>query len=73
MLWTIIPEDTVLEGIDQQRDYQYKHYMGKDVIVESQENGKGIIVQLLSTDPNDFLNQLLSPGKEIVPESFPDI
>lgn len=62
-------EDTVLVGIDQQRDYQYKQYLGKNVIVESQDNGKEVIVQLLSTDPNDFLNQFLSPGKELMKES----
>ncbi|MEL7564299.1 MAG: YlzJ-like family protein [Dehalobacterium sp.] len=69
MLWTIMQEDTVLVGIDQQRDYQYKQYLGKNVIVESQDNGKEVIVQLLSTDPNDFLNQFLSPGKELMKES----
>ena len=68
LLWTIMPEETVLEGIDQLPRCQYKHYMGKDVMVEPRENGKGIIVQLLSTDPNDFMNQLFSPGKEITPQ-----
>lgn len=68
-----MPENTVLEGFDQQRNFKYKNYMGKKVIVETQESGKGVIVQLLSTDPNDFLNQNLYPGKEIGPESYQDI
>jgi len=72
LLWTIMQEDTVLDGIDQQREFQYKHYMGRNIIVESQENGKEVIVQLLSTDPNDFLNQFLSPGKELVQEGLSD-
>lgn len=68
MLWTIMPEDAVLEGFDQKRDYRYQQYMGKGVIVESQENGKGVIVQLLSTDPNDYLSRLYAPGTEIMLE-----
>lgn len=63
-----MPEETVLEGIDQQRQYRYQHYMGKDVMVEPKENGKGVIVQLLSTDPSDFLNEHFFPGKEIPAE-----
>ena len=66
MLWTIMPEEAILEGWDQERDYRCKNYQGKDVIIETKEDGKGVIVQLISTNPNDFLDQQFAPGKEIV-------
>lgn len=70
MLWTIMQEDAILEGIDQLSANQYKQYQGKDIIYRSNENGKDVIVQLLSTNPNDFLDQSLEPGKEILPKIF---
>ncbi|MCR6545913.1 YlzJ-like family protein [Dehalobacterium formicoaceticum] len=62
MLWTIMPEEMILEGYDQKREYQVKKFMGRDFIVESGENNQDVIVQLLSTDPNDFLKQSFGPG-----------
>lgn len=65
MLWTVMPEEAILNGIDEKRDYQLKQYRGKDIIVESKKDSKGIIVQLLSTDPADYLDTAYSPGNEI--------
>ena len=49
-----MPEETILEGFDQKRDFRYKQYKGKNLIIESKENGKGVIIQLLSTDQTIF-------------------
>lgn len=57
-----MPEEMILEGYDQKREYQVKKFMGRDFIVESGENNQDVIVQLLSTDPNDFLKQSFGPG-----------
>jgi len=65
MLWTIMPEETILEGLDKPKTLQRMTYLGKDVIVEKGESGKGTIVQLISTDPRDFLREEFRPGLEI--------
>jgi hypothetical protein len=65
-----MPEEAILDGYDQKRDYRYKNYLGKNVIVESRENGKGVIVQLLSTNPNDFLDSTFLPGNEIIQNDY---
>ncbi|WP_418219641.1 YlzJ-like family protein [Candidatus Formimonas warabiya] len=60
-----MPEEIVLDGFDQQRRFQQVDYLGKKVIVETKDEGKGVIVQLLSSDPHDFLDKHFSPGTEI--------
>jgi hypothetical protein len=60
-----MPEQIILEGYDQKREYLVKNYMGRDFIVESGAKGEGMIVQLLSTNPDDFLKPSFEPGKKI--------
>lgn len=65
LLWTIMPEEIVLDGVDKTRTLQKCSYLGKNIIVEKDENNRRVIVQLLSTDPFDYLKKELSPGNEI--------
>ncbi|MDD2497670.1 MAG: YlzJ-like family protein [Desulfitobacteriaceae bacterium] len=65
LLWTIMPEDIVLEGVEKTRTFRQVEYQNKNLIIEMGENGKGKVAQILSTDPSDFLDPDLIPGKEI--------
>ncbi|GIO26209.1 YlzJ-like family protein [Ornithinibacillus bavariensis] len=38
------------------------NYEGKTVFVEKNTNGEYQLVQLLSTDPQDYLNEKFTPG-----------
>lgn len=40
-------------------------FQGKQMYVEEQENGSYQLLQLLSTDPNDFMDQNYVPGTSI--------
>ncbi|WP_026906176.1 YlzJ-like family protein [Paucisalibacillus globulus] len=40
-------------------------YEGKTVFVEKNNNGEYQLVQLLSTDPQDYLNDMYTPGSII--------
>lgn len=44
---------------------EYITYEGKMMIADRNENGSYQIVQLLSTDPQDYLNMKFSPGSII--------
>ncbi|MFS0672493.1 YlzJ-like family protein [Ornithinibacillus sp. 179-J 7C1 HS] len=44
------------------RNRQCITYEGKTVYVEKNGNGEYQLVQLLSTDPNDYLNVKYAPG-----------
>ena len=65
LLWTIMPEDVVLEGVEKTRTYRHVKYQDKNLIIEMGESGKGKVAQILSTDPSDFLDPDLIPGQEI--------
>lgn len=45
-------------------------YNGQTVVCRETENGSVQVVQLLSTDPQHFLNQAFSPGTTIFSESI---
>lgn len=42
--------------------YQYVNYQGKLLFVEEVDKGSYELLQLLSTDPQDYLNKTYSPG-----------
>lgn len=65
LLWTVVPEEIIMDGMDKPREYRKVRHMEKDMVVELGEDGKKTVVQLLSTDPFDFLASDFSPGKEI--------
>ncbi|MGI6066061.1 MAG: YlzJ-like family protein [Bacillota bacterium] len=65
LLWTVIPEEVVLEGVEKPRQFRQIKYQNRDVVVEMGEEGMGTVVQVLSTDPRDFLLTDITPGKKI--------
>lgn len=49
-------------------DYQNRQcisFEGKSLYVEQQADGSYLLLQLLSTDPNDFMNEKFIPGSII--------
>ncbi|WP_163536848.1 YlzJ-like family protein [Gracilibacillus sp. YIM 98692] len=58
-------EDIHQPSTDEYQKYQLISLQQKQCIVEKVSGDKARIVQLLSTNPNDFLNQQLSPGSVI--------
>lgn len=43
-------------------EHKLVSYQGKSLYVKQNEQGEVQLIQLISTDPNDFLNTSLSPG-----------
>jgi len=65
MLYTIIPEEIVLAELDKVPPQQEITYRGRRLRVLPLPDGKYQIVQLLSSDPRDFLSPEFSPGRVI--------
>lgn len=65
MLYTIIPEEIVLAELDKVPPQQEIAYRGRRLRVLPLPDGKYQIVQLLSSDPRDFLSPEFSPGRVI--------
>lgn len=65
MLWTIMPEDFIMENNDKINHAQEYLYEGRRILGYPRENGKVEIVQLLSSNPADYLNPRLSPGSTV--------
>ena len=60
-----MPLEIVLKGIDKKSNYKEINFQNFKLVVEPLDVNKGKIVQLLSSDPQDFLNPSLSPGNTI--------
>lgn len=43
-------------------NYEYVSYEGKLLYVEKQADGSYQLIQLISTDPQDYLNKAYQPG-----------
>ncbi|HLR80188.1 MAG TPA: YlzJ-like family protein [Bacillota bacterium] len=64
ILYTPLSETDIFPQI--QDDYTNRHcvqYKGKRCYVKKQTDGTYQLLQLLSTDPNDFLNGNFAPGE----------
>ncbi len=64
LLWTIVPPEMVFAGGEGRRPVLWR-YRGRALYVAEDAEGVGTIVELLSTDPADFLNPALTPGRRI--------
>ncbi|SFA76685.1 YlzJ-like protein [Lentibacillus halodurans] len=63
ILYTPLSETDIFPSADQ--DFQKRHcvsYNGKQMYVEEMEDGQFQVLQLLSTDPHDFMNVDYTPG-----------
>lgn len=66
ILYTTMPLQAVLQGLeDMQPSYLEMEVAGSRLLVEETGLGQGRIVRLLSTDPQDYLNPTLEPGRTI--------
>jgi hypothetical protein len=65
-MWTIMPPDIIWEGIEKRPiDLLQIEWQGVQVLVEPLQFARGRIVQVLSTEPMDFLRPELQPGSII--------
>ena len=64
ILWTPMPLELVVEGLEEMCPAEHSQvtYHGVPMLVERTKSGKGKIVQLLSTNPEDYLNADYNPG-----------
>lgn len=65
MLWTIMDESTVMEGTDKIKNAEKYIYAGRPILGCPVENGKVQIIQLLTSNPADFLDPRFTPGKTV--------
>lgn len=50
--------------------YKLINYAGKSVYVQEAEAGQLELIQLISTDPSDYLNPMFTPGTKLTYESL---
>ncbi len=64
LIWSIVPSQTIWETAEKESTVKRKimDIKGAKVMVEPLADGRGRILQVLSTNPNDFLREELSPG-----------
>ncbi|GAB3794911.1 YlzJ-like family protein [Virgibacillus kimchii] len=55
-------EDVFPTANDAYSNRQFMSYEGKSVYVEQNNDGSYQLLQLMSTDPQDFLNEKFTPG-----------
>lgn len=60
-----MPIEMVIEGMDKKYDFKEIEIDGVKLVIEPININQGKIVQLLSSNPQDFLNPNFSPGKII--------
>lgn len=66
ILYTPLPLELVLDGIDKEGpQYQEIEVAGAKLMVEQTGIDQGRVVRLLSTNPQDYLQQQYQPGTEI--------
>lgn len=65
ILYTVAPIEQVLEGIDRERRFVDMVVEGITMTVEPVSVEEAVIVRIISTDPRDFLNPALQPGRVI--------
>ncbi|WP_019242246.1 MULTISPECIES: YlzJ-like family protein [Bacillus] len=71
ILYTIMPQESVFPA-DENSYNQYESFYYKGVLVtaERTSTSRYRIVQISSTDPNDYLNSEFQPGSCIVASNF---
>ena len=66
ILYTPLALEDVLQGMDEMTaKRECVSYQGRMFYVDKMENGDYQLVQLISTDPNDYLNQQYLPGTNL--------
>lgn len=65
ILYTVLPIETVLEGLEQERQFVDIQLEGLTLTVEPVSLEEAVIVRVISTDPRHYLNPQFSPGRKI--------
>lgn len=65
VLYTIVPEEIVLADLDKVTHSEEMIYRGKRILVQRLDWQRLRIVQLVSSDPADYLDNGLQPGTVI--------
>ncbi|NLG80221.1 MAG: hypothetical protein GX492_10460 [Firmicutes bacterium] len=65
ILYTVLPLELVLEGIDRERTFTNVEINGINVVVEQVSANEAVIVRIISTDPQHFLDPSLQPGSRV--------
>lgn len=64
-LYTPLSDEDIYPREENQSERKIISYQGKSVHVEKTTDGTYQVLQLLSTDPQDFLNDAFNPGNII--------
>lgn len=63
MHYSIVPNEVIFEDWDEaELNYQEITYDGRQFLVEPMEENQARIVQLISSDPMDFMEMKYQPG-----------
>ena len=65
ILYTVIPIETVLEGLSEERSFVDVQIGNVTLVIEPISLDEAIIVRMISTNPYDYLNPSFSPGRSI--------
>lgn len=65
MLYTVVPEEAMFQEINMEVKQTMYLIHQRPVLCIEKPHGKLEVVQLLSTDPQDFLRNDFYPGQEI--------
>ena len=65
MLYSIVSEEIVFQGFEELKASKEISYQGKRLLVQPLSMTRAQIVQIISTDPSDFLSPELQPGTVI--------
>ncbi|VBB08027.1 Hypothetical protein LUCI_3292 [Lucifera butyrica] len=62
ILWTILPLEMVLDGIDKSPAYEEIEYAGVKAVVEKISAAQYRIVRIVTSDPQNYLRPEFQPG-----------
>ena len=62
MLWTVMEESAVMEGMDKIKEAEEYEYENRRILGYPTDSGKICIVRIISSNPSDFLNPRFAPG-----------
>ncbi|GAB2551016.1 YlzJ-like family protein [Gracilibacillus alcaliphilus] len=65
MLYTPLGYDDIYGADQWLGDYEFIRFQGKQCCVQKLSNGEVRMIQLLSTNPNDYLLDTFTPGNII--------
>jgi ABC-type antimicrobial peptide transport system ATPase subunit len=63
VIYTPLPLESVLEGIEDLSDVKFIEIDGKWLEYKEINDKKKELIRLISSDPNDYLNPVFTPGR----------